>query len=62
MNKNKLSIHCTGCVFNINDNCLRYENTQIPCRFEEAMKHSMERDIYKQLCEECEKRRSNNNA
>jgi hypothetical protein len=60
MNGNKLSIHCASCVFNINDNCLRHEDSQVPCRFEEVMKYERKRDIYEQLCKECEKRRNNN--
>lgn len=64
MKGNKLSIHCASCVFNINDTCLRYEGTKIPCNFEEVMKASYKKDIYERLCEECEKRRKsrgNNN-
>ena len=62
MSVNKLSIHCTGCAFNVNGNCLRYDGTRIPCRFEEVLKSARDRDIYEQLCKECDKLRSNNNA
>ena len=62
MKGNKLSIHCTSCVFNVNDNCLRYEDTQIPCRFQEVIEYEIAMEKYKQLHKECEKRRSNNNA
>lgn len=55
---NKLSIHCASCVFNINDNCLRYEDTQIPCRFEEMMKYYKEKEAYERLCRECKERRN----